>query len=472
VADAARAPRSEPRSLQHYDGGAEAAVLSAITLSPAALDEVRDLIEPHDFFNGQHRQLFEAVLELDATARTVDVVTLLHHLTTTGKLQQIGGSAFLYGIIDATPSVANVAEHARIIRKLALLRRVGATLHDLAVQARAVETRADVPGFIERCESEIFAANAMGSDRETGSDLAEVMAGAVQALDPSRPREPRGLTTGFAELDELTLGFGAGELWYIAARPGIGKTALALGMASAVAGTGAKSALFFSLEMLREELGERMISAASAVPYKALQKRELSMAHYDRAMASARDLGRLPIFIDDVSSLTPARLRSRARKHFATLRTKHPLSRPGIVIVDYVQLMGDDSREGNRNDQLERISRSLKTLARELRVTVVALSQLNRPPKTAGNVRPSLTDLRGSGALEQDADKVLFVHRDESEGDERGDAELILGKGRNAGKGSVRVTWQPWCVRFTDGAQAGFEWGPTRYGEPESGERS
>jgi replicative DNA helicase len=472
VADLARVERNaEPRSLQHYDGGAEAAVLSAITLSPAALDEVRDLVEVHDFFNGQHRTLFEAVLGLDASGRTVDVVTLLHHLTTTGKLQQIGGSAFLYGILDATPSVANVAEHARIIRRLALLRRVGATLQDLAVQAKAVETRADVPGFIERCEASIFASNTMGAERETGSPISDVMAGAVQALDPARPREPRGLTTGFAELDALTLGFGPGELWYIAARPGIGKTALALGMASAVASTGARSAVMFSLEMSREDLGERMISAASGVAYKALQTRALSMADYDKAMSAANDLGRLPIFIEEMCPLTPSRLRSRARKHFAALRLKHPLSRPGIIIVDYVQLMGDDSREGNRNDQLERISRELKTLARDLRVTVVALSQLKRPPER-GNQRPSLSDLRGSGALEQDADKVLFVHRAESEGDERGDAELILGKGRNAGTGSVRVTWQPWCVRFTDSAQAGFEWGPSHYDGPESDGRS
>lgn len=469
MAEAARNGRApaEPRSLQHCDASAEAAVLSACTLSTAALDEVRDIVDVHDFLSVQHRMLYQAILDLDASGSTIDVVTLLHHLTATGKIHQIGGGAFLAEIIDATPSVANVAEHAQIVRKLALLRRMGATLQDLAARAKAVETRADVTGFLERCESEVFASSASRSDRDTGSMLGEMMTKAVAQLDPNQPRVPRGISTGFPELDNLTLGFAPGELWYIAARPGVGKTALALGMLSSVAATGARSAGYFSLEMKRAELSERLISAETAVAYKALQKRELSMAEYERAMSGAAALGKRPIFVEDDFSITPSRLRSRARKHFAALRAKHPLSRPGILVVDYVQLMADDSRDGNRNDQLERISRALKLLAGELGITVVALSQLNRP-KERGDQRPTLTDLRGSGALEQDADKVLFVHRAESEGDERGDAELILGKGRNAGTGKVTVIWQPWCVRFVEDAQAGFAWQPSDADSPAS----
>lgn len=457
MADAAHR-QSEPRSLQHYDEAAEAAVLSAVMLKREMLDEVRDLLEPQDFFNGAHRTVFEAVLALDASDSPTDIVTIAHHLRNLDRLKQVGGSPFLASLIDATPAVAHVLEHARLVRRLAHLRRMGLALTALSAEARQVETRADVPGFLERCEAAIFAvAGADFGQRETASPLGDVMAGLADALNPSRPREPRGTTTGMHELDLLTLGFGPGELWYIAARPGIGKTALALGMSQAVAATGGRTACFFSLEMKRTELGERLVSAMSGVPYKAIQKRELSMAYYERAMNAAVELGRLPMVIDDLALLTPSRLRSRARKHIASLRAKHPHARPGIIVVDYVQLMADDSAQGNRNDQLERISRSLKILAGELGVAVVALSQLNRP-KDRGNARPSLTDLRGSGALEQDADKVLFVHRDEAEGDERGDAELILGKGRNAGTGRVRVTWQPWCVRFTDSTQEGFAW--------------
>lgn len=456
---------------QAYDGAAEAAVLSAAMLSSGARDAIRDIIEPHDFLSGSHRIVYEAVLELDAASIEPDVVTVAHQLRNTGKLAQVGGTPFLSSLTDATPTVANVVEHARIVRRLGLLRRMGSTLASLAARARTPETRADVLGFLEQCEAEVYAGNAFRTERETASTLGELMSATVTQLDPSRPREPRGLTTGFAELDTLSLGFGVGELWYIAARPGIGKSALALGMARSVAETGGRAAVVFSLEMQRRDLGERMLSSASGVPYKALQNRELSTEHYARTLASASELGRMPIAIDDDSELTPARLRSRARKHFAALRARHPHARPGVIIVDYVQLMGDDSREGNRNDQLERISRALKLLARELEVTIVALSQLNRP-KDRGNARPTLMDLRGSGALEQDADKVLFIHRDEADGDERGDAELILGKGRNAGLGRVRVEWQPWCVRFVETTQAGFAWTGPAWDGPESAEPS
>lgn len=462
--------RAQPQP--HAELDAEAAVLSAIMLTVTARDEVRDLLEPTDFFSGANRTMYEGILELTDAGRECDAVTLAAHLRDTQRLQQIGGAAYIAQIVDATPSVANVLEHARIVHRLSRLRRMGKALSDLNTQAHFPETRADVQGFIERCESVVFAINASGkTETDTGSPLSDVMAGAAVQLDPSRPSEPRGLTTGFTDLNELSLGFCPGELWYIAARPGKGKTALALGMAASVAATGARSSVFFSLEMKRPELGERLISWASAVPYKHLLTRRLSMEHYERAIATAAQIGRYPMYLDDGSSLTPARLRSRARRHFAALRQRHAHARPGLLIVDYVQLMGDDSSEGNRNDQLERISRSLKILAGELGITVVALSQLTRPKDRASG-EPTLTDLRGSGALEQDADKVLFVHREEAEGDERGEASLILAKGRNAGTGRVRVTWEPWCVRFTEGAQGGFNYGPGYDDGPESRELS
>lgn len=462
--------RAQPQA--HAELDAEAAVLSAIMLTTSARDEVRDLLEPTDFYSGANRTMYEGILELTDAGRECDAVTLAAHLRDTNRLQQVGGAPYIAQIVDATPSVANVLEHARIVHRLARLRRMGKALSELNTQANFVETRANVQGFIERCESVVFAINASGkTEIDTGSLLSDVMSGAAVQLDPSRPSEPRGLTTGFADLNELSHGFCPGELWYVAARPGKGKTALALGMSASVAATGARSACFFSLEMKRQELGERLISWASGVPHRPLLTRRLSMEHYERAIATAAQLGRYPMILDDASTLTPARLRSRARKHFAALRQRHPHARPGLVVVDYVQLMADDSNDGNRNDQLERISRALKILAGELGVTVVALSQLTRPKDRASG-EPTLMDLRGSGALEQDADKVLFVHRDEAEGDERGEAALILAKGRNAGTGRVRVTWEPWCVRFTEGAQGGFDYGAGYDDGPESRELS
>lgn len=451
------------RELQPYDGGAEAAVLSAAMLNRALLDELRDVLEPHDFLSGPHRAVFEAVLELDANNVEPDVVTVAHRLRATGKLEMVGGTPFLATLADATPTVANVLEHARIVRSLGLLRRMGGTLQSLTVQARQAETRADVRGFLERCEAEVFACNTWRSDRETASTLEELAREMLVSLDPSRPPEPRGISTGFPSLDRLSLGFAPGELWYVAARPGIGKTALALGMAAGVAETGGRSAVFFSLEMPRKDLTERLLSAMSGVHHTALMTRKLSMEQYENATSTLKTLARVPLKIDEDRRMTPSRLRSRARKHFASLRAQYPHARPGVLVVDYVQLLGDDLDDGNRNDQLERISRALKILAGELGVTVIALSQLNRPDKRAVNKRPSLEDLRGSGALEQDGDKILFIHRAEAEGDERGDAELILAKGRNVAKGTVRVEWQPWCVRFAEPTQEGFTWRDPRY---------
>lgn len=425
-------------------------------LSPALLDEVRDLVEPVDFFMGQHRHLYEAMLELDVAGTRIDLVTVAHQLRAGGKLQAIGGSAFLAQICDATPSVANAIEHARIIRRFGVLRRMGGTLTELAATALAPETRLDVDAFLQRCESEVFTANVATNARETASSARELMSTAMASLDPSRPREPRGVTTGLLELDQLTLGLMPGELWYVAGRPGMGKTALALGIAQAVAETG-RHVAFFSMEMARAELGERLLSSDSGVPYKALQARQLSQDHWSKVVTSLDAVGRLPLFLDDARTLTPSKLRSRARRHASKLRRAHK-GTLALVVVDYVQLMAWDAPSGNRNDELERISRELKILAGELGVTVIALAQLNRGSKDRSDKRPTITDLRGSGALEQDADKILFVHRDEDEGDERGEAELILGKGRNTGRGRVTVSWEPWCVRFAAARQVGFAW--------------
>lgn len=448
-------------------------MLSALMLKHEVLDEVSDLLQPEDFLHGPHRSVYQAILQIDRDGNTIDPVTLAAQLRTDGEFARIGGGALLAQLMDATPSVANVMDHARIVRGLGLLRRMSGTLRDLTVTANAVETRGNVPAFLERCEADVFAATGGGNvQRETGSMMHELMAQALTELDPQRPREPRGLTTGFHQLDALSLGLGRGELWYVAGRPGMGKTSLALAMLHAVAKT-QRHALLFSLEMSRTELKDRMISMTSGVPHTAIVSRELSDQHYHQACDAISDLGKLPILIDDDPRITPARLRSRIRRRSAALRARYPFGL-GLVIVDYVQLMTDDERKGsNRQDELERISRGLKLLAREFEVPMVVLSQMNRGAASA-DAAPKLSDLRGSGSLEQDADKVLFVHREADGPDSRGTAELILAKARNAPTGKVPVKWQPWCSRFMDSEQGGFvfdpraggdDFGPTNYGD-------
>jgi replicative DNA helicase len=445
------------------DLDAEAAVLSTVLVSEK-LDEVRDILEPIDFYSGAHRSVYECLLALDARGGRVDIITLADELRAQKRLAQIGGAAFLAKLTDATPSVAHVDHHALIVRKLGVLRRLGGTLRDLASLAALPETSADVDGFLSRCETDVFAASTTIESRETASDTREIMERALVELDPSRPRKARGLSTGLIELDEVSLGLIPGELWYVAGRTGRGKTSLALGIAKHVAAIGGHGVVF-SLEMGRDELGERMLSSESGVPHTSIQKQIVTRDQWASLANAADTIGRLPLRVDDRTELTPAILRSRVRKHATILRQRHA-GKLALVVVDYVQLMVGNAvgrgRDRNQNQELEQISRALKLLAKELGVTVLALSQLNR-----GDGRPTLSDLRGSGALEQDADKVLFVHREDGESHERADAELILAKGRNSGTGSARVLWEPWCVRFIDGqrrlAYGGHgerSWGP------------
>lgn len=456
----ALAPVSAVRTSVPHDTDAEAAVLSAVLLSASALDEVRELVVADDFLLMQHRVVFEAILEVDAMGGTTDIVTLAERLRAKDKLQAIGGTAFLAQLSDATPSVANLLDHARIVRNLALLRRSTGTLRALLGDASKPETRGDVPAFLQRCEAEIFAAATRTTERVTSATVRELMASAVVELDPRRPQlEQRGISTGLQALDDMSLGLRPGELWYLAARPGMGKTALALGISTAVAGGSAGHAIVFSMEMSRDELRDRLVAARAGVPMRGLVERKLSAEHWDHALRSFVDLAALPMIVDDDETLTPAKLRSRVRRHASRLREKHP-GKLALIVVDYVQLMDVEAHEKKTlrtpNEILTRISRGLKTLAREFGVTVLALSQLNRNSEGA---RPSLTELRGSGALEQDADKVLFIHRapDDEEGS-GGEAELILAKGRNSGTGKAVVTWEPWCVRFRERTQGGFDW--------------
>lgn len=426
-------------------------------LKQEALDEVRVLLEPHDFFSGAHRIVYEAICSLVKAGESVDVVTVAHALRNSGRLQQVGGTPFLHAITDATPSVANIGDHAKIVRRLARLRRAAAVLHDLTAEARRAETRDNIDGFLDKCEKEIFAIGTDAADTEAASFVGEVLAGNMADLDPSKPRSPRGCSTGFWDLDDIAHGFVPGDLWYLAARPGIGKTALALGMARAVACTG-RHAVFFSQEMKRPQLGERLLSSVSGVAHELITKQKLSAAHYERLSQAAIEMARTPFILDETSALTPMRMRSRLRRHVAQLRLRHPGARLSLVVVDYVQLMGDDSLEGNRNEQLERISRQLKLLAGEFDTTIVALSQFRKPDRATQHQRPTVGEMRGSGAFEQDADVVVLIHRDRDEEEGRGDAELIVAKNRHGKTGTIRVIWEPWCVRYMNRDQAGLPW--------------
>ena len=442
-------------------------MLSAVLLDPRRLDTVRDVVSPDDFWSGANRTIFEAFIDLDVGRETIDPVTLSHHLEAKGALKRIGGTAYIGTVLEATPALANVLEHASIVRRLARLRRMDHALKALSIAAHAAETRLDIDGYLQRCESEIFAVNMQSSAQETASTMHELMASAAVEINTPGAQAVRGVTTGLRDLDQISLGFVPGELWYVAAYTGMGKTSLAGGFLEAVGSTG-RGACFFSGEMERDELKWRTISSRSGVPLKGLLLHQLDQRQVDAAVAAIAELDRFPIVVDNEPMLTPSKLRSRIRRHGAELRARYPHCGLSLVVVDYVQLMhGDKPSYRTKNDELEEVSRALKLMAQEFKTTIVALSQLNRGDVKFANKRPGLRDLRGSGALEQDADKVLFIHRapdDEENGSSsEGDAELILAKGRNSGKGRADVVWQPWCVRFVDRPQERLEFGPTDY---------
>ena len=441
------------------DLAAEAAVLSAVMLKREVLDVVRDELTVDDFFSFGHRAVFEAILALDAIDREFDVVTVAHQLEAMERLRQIGGTAFLAMLTDATPSVANVAHHAQIVRKLGQLRRVKDTLERLAITARMAETRLDVDGFLDHCEKEVLGATHAETNKATAVGIAEMMATAIGNLTKPRAQQKRrGVTTGLIALDEISMGLIPGELWYVGARPGVGKTSLALGFVEVAAAHG-HGAVMFSMEMKEPELSERLLISSAGVHGKRLQLGELDEAELTQVMGAGAKIARYPMRFDFTPALTPSALRARLRRHVASIRAKTPAAKLALVVVDYVQLMAADrrSKQGNRNEEITEISRSLKLLASEFDCALVALSQLRRPDPRAPFKRPTKDDLRDSGALEADADKILMIHRaPDGDPDSNGEAELILDKGRNTGGGKARVTWVPWCARFENRTQTAF----------------
>ena len=457
------------------DLAAEAAVLSAVMLKRDVLDVVRDELVIDDFFSFSHRAVYEAILALDAIDREFDVVTVAHQLQAMDRLQQIGGTAFLGMLTDATPSVANVAHHAQIVHRLGQLRRVKDTLERLAITARLAETRLDVDGFLDHCEKEVLGSTHAETNKSSAVGIAEMMATAIGNLTKPRAQQKRrGITTGLLALDEVSMGLIPGELWYVGARPGVGKTSLALGFIEVAAAHG-HGAVMFSMEMKEPELSERLLISSAGVHGKRLQLGQLDEAELTQVMGAGAKIARYPMRFDFTPALTPSTLRARVRRHLSSIRSKSSAAKLGLVVVDYVQLMGADrkSRTGNRNEDVTEISRALKLLASEFDCTVVALSQLRRPDPRAPFKRPTKDDLKDSGALEADADKVLLIHRaPDGDPDANGEAELILDKGRNTGAGKARVTWVPWCARFENRTQTAFAFTGVGEGTPPEDDES
>jgi replicative DNA helicase len=428
---------------------AERAIIGAILIDPPAVNQAVDLLSAEDFYREPHRIIFESVAALVGLGRTVDLIALADHLTSRGELDRVGGFAALGEMGRETSTSANIETHCRLVIEKAQLRR----LLDATERIRQSVTSSALPAdeVLENAEREIFQV----STRRSGGEpllISTQLAKTFQRIDELSELKGRltGVTTGYPDLNEMTSGFQRSDMIIIAGRPSMGKTSLAMNMMEAVALEEKKPVVFFSLEMGIESVIMRFLSSVARVSFKRIRNGRLSDEEMTDLGRAADKLQRSKLYIDDASSLTPLELRSRCRR---IASRAGPL---GLIAVDYLQLMNTGRKVDNRVQEVSEISRTLKSVARELEVPMLVLSQLSRAPAQRADHKPQLSDLRDSGAIEQDADLVAFVHREDYAGaggsGEGGEAELLVRKHRNGETGAVRLVFIGEIMRFESSA--------------------
>jgi len=439
----------------HEDLAAERAVLGAVLSDNAVIASVAEVIQADDFSSSAHSQIFSAMLALDLQQRPVDHLTLSDELKVRGHLTATGGPAYLMTLDQLVPYSANATQYAQIVKAQAIRRRLAAAGRD--IQELASQETGEIDALIDEAERKVFQI----SERQREGDLKpvrELMERTLELLD-NLNRSTTGITglpSGFIDLDLQLTGFHRGELLVLAARPGLGKTSLALNVAMHVALKEEKAVGLFSLEMPADQLLMRLLASAARVDMKKLRGGRLTAQDQEKFQQIAGALFNAPIYIDDSGTLSSFELRAKARR----LKQKEP--RLGLLIVDYLQLMHQTGKVENRQLEVSEISRSLKALAKELDIPILALSQLNRKIEERRGGKPMLSDLRESGAIEQDADVVMFIHRDD-EGDMQPaehaaiEVELIVAKQRNGPIGSIDLVFLSEYTRFESRAKGDWQ---------------
>ena len=415
------AQRLPPQSLE-----AEVSVLGGILLENEALNRVLEVIREGDFYRESHRTIFSALLELYERSEPADLITLSEVLKKREGFEAVGGIEYLNSLVNSVPTAANITYYARIIKEKSILRKLINRATEIVTLGYA--DSGDVDEFLDRAERSIFE---ISEDRVRPSfyPIKDIIKSSFKTIEKLYEKRQliTGVATGFTKLDELTSGLQPSDLVIVAGRPSMGKTAFALNIAQHAAIKGGVPSAIFSLEMAKEQLALRMLCSEAKVDAHRLRGGFLGEADWPKLTRAAGNLSEAPIFIDDTPGLTALEMRAKSRR----LKAENKL---GLVIVDYLQLMRGRAASDNREQEISDISRSLKALAKELTVPVIALSQLNRRVEERGDKRPQLADLRESGAIEQDADVIIFLYRDEiynrSENN-KGKAEIIIGKQRN-----------------------------------------
>ncbi len=442
--------RIPPHSIE-----AEQAVLGGLLLDNHAWEKIGDLVVEADFYREDHRRIYRAILALLELNRPADLLTLTDALGQRQELEMVGGMAYLAAMAHNTPSAANIRRYAEIIRERAVLRNLvqaGTDITESAFHTGGRSARA----LLDEAEAKIFHIAEHGSRGTQGfRPLGESLAQTVSHIDElyrAGSHDPvTGVPTGFVDLDKMTAGLQPGDLVIVAGRPSMGKTALALNIANHVAVSARLPVGIFSMEMSAGQLALRLLSLHGRIDQQSLRTGRMQTEDFGRLTKAMGDLSEVPMEIDETAALNPLDLRARAR------RLHRQYGGLGLIVVDYLQLMSSSSAGENRATEISEISRSLKALAKELRVPVMALSQLNRSLEQRPNKRPVMSDLRESGAIEQDADVILFIYRDEvynENSPDKGVAEVIIGKQRNGPIGTVRLTFLNHYTRFENFAQS------------------
>ncbi|MFO0663120.1 MAG: replicative DNA helicase [Polyangiaceae bacterium] len=463
------------------DLDAEAAVLSAVMLDTSAMDKILEFLKPEHFYSEAHRRIFEACLELKSSGQPLDVVQVGTWLKTRDRIEQVGGMAYLTEVLNAAPVVANVQAYGKTIHEKWRIRQLIMTCQ--RVSAEGYLDYGEAQSFIDKAEQSVYnlARTSEGSNVER---LREVVIKAFKKLNDAVKRGDRitGVATGFERFDRKTAGLHDGDLTIVAARPGMGKTSFVLNVAANVASPKGKQidteggqrweeegtgVAVFSLEMPREQLANRMVCSEARVDVSKLRTGFLDRSDWEKLTRAASFLSSLPIWIDDSPSLSLLELRAKVRRLQAeydrTDDTGRKVRRVGLVVIDYLQLMRGRDGAQSREQEISEISRGLKGLAKELQLPVVALSQLNRAVETRSekSKRPLISDLRESGAIEQDADNIVFIYRDDyynkEESTEPNIAELIIAKQRNGPTGTAKVRFDREYTRFDNLALGEYE---------------
>lgn len=420
---------------------AEQSLLGSILVDPEAITEISEIIRPNDFYLSEHTQIYSAMCDLFIASKEIDVVTLIDALVSTGVYSKSGGEDYVKSLYQAVPNALNIKDYASIVKQKSVLRSLIGICSDISEKAYSEE--GDANELVEYAEAQIFDI-ANGRDSKSFKKIQEVITSVYGELHTlaEEGEGARGTKTGFSGIDNVLAGMGNSDLILIGARPGMGKTSFALNIATNVALSSGKNVCIFSLEMSAEQLVTRIISSEAMIDSYALRTGRLDKKQWEDIATTATQLAGCNILIDDTAGITVMGMKAKLRR----------VQNLGLVVVDYLQLMQSDKRTDNRVQEVAEISRGLKLMAKELNVPIICCAQLSRGPESRTDKRPMLSDLRDSGSIEQDADTVIFLYRNEYYDKEKSDdgsvAEVIIAKNRHGSQGTVEVGWVGRYTKF------------------------